>query len=225
MALHLRSDLSHCQVDGKLVFLDVAKDHYFRLSEALERRFLAYLRDDCSAADTARLVDAGLLIVGEAPASSEPKYARSPVRRSAMEQAQFVLHATVLERLDTVRTVTLSQLALKTQPLAYVLSALEVERERRMVLIPAPQQNRDDEAYIKATAAFLAARPYAPIETRCLVDSIALIRFLARRRLPADLVFAVTGTPFSAHCWVQVGDLVLNETLGNTQAHTPIRVV
>jgi len=52
-----------------------------------------------------------------------------------------------------------------------------------------------------------------------------LVRFLARRRLSASIVFAVTTNPFNAHCWVQSGDLVLNDTVGNAILHTPIRVV
>ena len=59
----------------------------------------------------------------------------------------------------------------------------------------------------------------------CLLDSIALVRFLARRGLYAQLVFGVTDDPFSAHCWVQAGDLVLNDTVGDVSAHTPIRVI
>jgi hypothetical protein len=39
----LHDDLSFCQVDGHLVFLDVGRDRYFRLSERMERTLLAYL--------------------------------------------------------------------------------------------------------------------------------------------------------------------------------------
>lgn len=223
MSLQLRDDLSYCEVDGKLVFLDVGKDRYFRLSDSLERCFLGHQRGDCSTTDTARLVDAGLLIDSEVPASA--RHALVSARRSAIERAQFARRATVFERMDTIRTVVLSQRALKTRRLAQVLSSLEADRQRRKYPTSTEPDDRTEEKYISAAAAFLKARPYAPIATRCLVDSISLIRFLAKRGLPAHLVFAVTATPFSAHCWVQVGDLLLNETLGTSQAHTPIRVV
>jgi hypothetical protein len=49
--------------------------------------------------------------------------------------------------------------------------------------------------------------------------------FLARRGLYANLVFAVTTDPFAAHCWAQVDDLVLNDSVGNAQSYTPIRIV
>lgn len=225
MSLHLREDLSYCQVDGNLVFLDVGNDRYFRLPAAAEQRFLAYQRGDCTDFDAAKLVEAGLLINSEVPASQTPSTPIARARRSAIEQGQVAQQATLLELLDAVRNVALSQLELKTRRLAHVLSTLKADRQRRASPIRYPRDKDTDGKFIDATAAFLCARPYAPIETCCLVDSISLIRFLARRGLSAHLVFAVTGAPFSAHCWAQVGDLVLNETVGNTHAHTPIRVV
>ena len=40
-----------------------------------------------------------------------------------------------------------------------------------------------------------------------------------------DCDCGVTSEPFAAHCWVQAGDIVLNETLSDANAHTPIRMV
>ena len=75
---------------------------------------------------------------------------------------------------------------------------------------------------LKAAETFRRARLYVPIETCCLLDSLSLIDFLSRRRLPARLVFGVTSDPFAAHCWVQAGEWVLNDLVGNVIAHTPI---
>ncbi|MDR7193281.1 lasso peptide biosynthesis B2 protein [Luteimonas terrae] len=225
MSLHLRDDLSFCQVDGNLVFLDVRNDRYFRLPAAAERRFLAYQRGDGTDSDAEKLIESGLLTTCETSASRTPAISIARANQSAIERGQIAQHATLLDRLDTVRTVALSQLQLKTRSLSHVLTTLKVDRQRRALPISYPQSSGADGKFHDATSAFLAARPYAPIETCCLVDSISLIRFLARRGLFAHLVFAVTGAPFSAHCWAQVGDLVLNETVGNTHAHTPIRVV
>jgi hypothetical protein len=58
-----------------------------------------------------------------------------------------------------------------------------------------------------------------------LLDSLAMVMFLAKRGLHASIVIGVTSAPFSAHCWVQTGDLVLNDTVGNARAFTPIRVI
>ena len=40
----------------------------------------------------------------------------------------------------------------------------------------------------------------------------------------ADWVFAVKGAPFAAHCWIQLGDIVLNDSVENVRAYTPIMV-
>lgn len=86
--------------------------------------------------------------------------------------------------------------------------------------------SRHGEAHVlEAAAAFLSARLYVPIDMCCLLDSIAMIKFLAKRELHADLVFGVTGDPFSAHCWAQYGTTVLNDALGHALALTPIKVI
>jgi len=76
-----------------------------------------------------------------------------------------------------------------------------------------------------ASRQFIDARRFVPIEPSCLLDSLSLLRFLARRGLPADIVLGVTAKPFAAHCWAQAGDLVLNETLSGAQAYAPIKVI
>lgn len=75
-----------------------------------------------------------------------------------------------------------------------------------------------------ATHAFLRARRHVPVARNCLPDSMALVRFLSRRKLFANLVIGVTLQPFSAHSWVQSGPLALNETVSVAGAHTPIMV-
>jgi Transglutaminase-like superfamily len=59
----------------------------------------------------------------------------------------------------------------------------------------------------------------------CLFDSLALIHFLARFGLYPDWVFGVQADPFEAHCWVQAGSVVLNDTVERVSAFTPIMCV
>jgi hypothetical protein len=59
----------------------------------------------------------------------------------------------------------------------------------------------------------------------CLFDSLALVRFLRSHHVNATWTIGVTARPFAAHCWVQYGDLVLNDTLEHVQCFTPILVV
>jgi hypothetical protein len=59
----------------------------------------------------------------------------------------------------------------------------------------------------------------------CLFDSLALIEFLARHGIYADWVFGVQTRPFAAHCWVQHGGIVFNDTVEHVTGFTPIMVV
>ena len=58
-----------------------------------------------------------------------------------------------------------------------------------------------------------------------LYDSLALLEYLARYGIYADWVFGVQTRPFAAHCWVQHGDIVFNDTVEHVSGYTPIMVV
>jgi hypothetical protein len=103
-----------------------------------------------------------------------------------------------------------------------LIDALIASR-RKTAVRPAPGAPKA--SVLEATHDFRRARLYVPVETSCLLDSLSLVMFLARRGLYANLVFAVTTDPFAAHCWAQVDDLVLNDSVGNAQSYTPIRIV
>jgi Transglutaminase-like superfamily len=60
---------------------------------------------------------------------------------------------------------------------------------------------------------------------KCLHDSLALLEFLARYGIFPGWVFGVRARPFVAHCWVQYGDIVFNDTVEHVAGYTPIMVV
>lgn len=72
---------------------------------------------------------------------------------------------------------------------------------------------------------FGSLRWFYPRPYLCLFDSLALIEFLAHFNLYPDWVFGVTADPFEAHCWVQSGGVVLNDTIERVSAFTPIMYV
>lgn len=57
----------------------------------------------------------------------------------------------------------------------------------------------------------------------CLVRALALHAVLARQGYASVLVFGVKMHPFEAHCWLQRGDLVINDTIEQVGLFTPIR--
>jgi hypothetical protein len=72
---------------------------------------------------------------------------------------------------------------------------------------------------------FQTLRPYYPRPYLCLFDSLALLHFLARYQVFPQWVYGVKLEPFAAHCWVQVGDLVVNDIVDNVRDYTPIMCV
>lgn len=71
-------------------------------------------------------------------------------------------------------------------------------------------------------AAFRTWLPWAPFPGVCLFRSFMLLAFLRRAGLDASWVFGVRTWPFEAHCWLQHGDVVLDDTADNVRAFTPI---
>lgn len=72
---------------------------------------------------------------------------------------------------------------------------------------------------------FERLRLFYPRSYLCLFDSLALIHFLARFDVYPDWVFGVNADPFEAHCWVQAGDVVLNDRVARVAGFTPIMYV
>jgi hypothetical protein len=225
MIRHLNADISFCELDGRLFFLDIQRDRYFQLSGALERSFLNYLE----APDDAR-VDVGGLVTHHLLLQTTAATYDSFVANIALP-GQSVLETPCSDRriaLDMVRDVFLivamMRWQLKVRRLKPILQALGDYRDSKTSPLA------DDQAELRqrlseAATTFNRVRPYVPIETCCLIDSLSMVRFLAKRGLHAHLVMGIACDPFSAHAWVQHGSLVLNETVGTVQAHVPIRVI
>jgi hypothetical protein len=59
----------------------------------------------------------------------------------------------------------------------------------------------------------------------CLYDSLAAFEFLSHYGVFPNLVIGVRASPFSAHCWVQHQDSVLNGQPAYCAEFAPILVV
>jgi hypothetical protein len=66
---------------------------------------------------------------------------------------------------------------------------------------------------------------WLPMPRKCLVRSFVLLRFLQRSGLNAQWVLGVRTWPFSAHCWLQLGDIALDDAPDRLAAFEPIYVV
>ncbi|MEN5113242.1 lasso peptide biosynthesis B2 protein [Brevundimonas diminuta] len=67
--------------------------------------------------------------------------------------------------------------------------------------------------------------PWVPGQGQCLYRAYLLRAFLASRGRGATWMFGVRTWPFSAHCWLQVGDVLLDDDLDRVGLYTPIMAV
>jgi hypothetical protein len=62
-------------------------------------------------------------------------------------------------------------------------------------------------------------------KSKCLFDSIAMLRFLSAYKIFPTLVIGVQTSPFLAHCWLQEGDIAFNCEPTDTENYSPILTI
>lgn len=92
-------------------------------------------------------------------------------------------------------------------------------------LPPRPAQARDDRVSAGVVAAFARTSPWLPRQGACLFRSSVLLRALRYSGQNAIWVFGVRTWPFSAHCWLQIDDQVLDDDPERVRLFTPIMAV
>ncbi|WP_337244684.1 lasso peptide biosynthesis B2 protein [Luteimonas sp. gir] len=226
MRYGLREGLSFCRVDDGLIFLDLEADRYFRLGSRLEQALLQHLEGSSHCATGLEaLLQRNILVPAHIGADATLEAAVTAPSQSLVEHTPALSGGKQTALLEVLAIVCRVQVQLKTRALGRLLGDMATYRDRRVSSAPGDHDQASDPDMVQAVQRFRRTRPYVPINTCCLLDSVSLVFFLARRRLRASLVFGVTNRPFAAHCWVQNGDWVLNDTVGNALAHTPIRVI
>ncbi len=87
-------------------------------------------------------------------------------------------------------------------------------------------QGADDAAAAGArelVVRFQRWRPLYPRAASCLFDSLALGRFLWSAGVRSNLIYAVRGGPFSAHAWLEIGGVIINDDPEYCAGFTPMR--
>lgn len=120
-------------------------------------------------------------------------------------------------RLNFVRASLAASAKLRFLPLRRTVRSVETRKQlaRQVGTTPAGLPPM-------LSSVFHQLRPYYGHRRLCRFDSLALIEFLALYAQYPLWVFGVRCEPFSAHCWVQQGDCVLNDSLDQVKQYTPI---
>lgn len=151
---------------------------------------------------------------------------RETVRIERPEVALIEGYADVRVKLRA-RDVLSVVLAVVTAKLLLRFRTLEqiVERLRRRSGRGGHQPFELDRARVRM-AIFNRVRPllYGEYDA-CLFTSLAAREFLARDRIFPRLVLGVTVNPFKAHCWLQHGNVVLNDAPAYVLEYGPILAI
>lgn len=222
MPLALVPGVSCCDCNGIAILLDVNRDRYFALAPNSGDALLRLARGDAPGADDRGALD-GITARGvlryEATLSDRPLLATGlPIDRSVLDADDRTrpFHLAALGR--SAVALGRASLAMRWRSLASRLAA--VAGRPVAGFDPASRDGFADHA-----RQFEAARRLLPFDRSCLRDSLALLHFLRPLPTRPQIVFGVRTDPFRAHCWVQHGDVLLNEVADMAALFTPILVV
>jgi hypothetical protein len=134
--------------------------------------------------------------------------------------------ASAAHLLRFARSCLRAQLSLKLSPIQSIVEAVRERKARldaRRARKAEPAGRRDVRLLVTA---FIRLRPlFYTLRAACLLDSLTLLHFLSADGICPDWVFGVKTEPFDAHCWVQQGEVLLNDIPDRVRQYSPILVV
>lgn len=214
MSKHLSATTHLVRIGEDIVVLDTRTKTYFCLAAAAEAVRIEPDGVSIDDPDLAReFLEAGLLVDG-------PGRAASPT----IGLPKRDLGVRVAERIRLADAVLILA-AWATMPFSYHLVRFDrlvasARRGRRPEMAVTPAAGLRG-----LVAAFERILPWLPFQGVCLYRSFLLLRVLRWRGYDARWVFGVRTWPFNAHCWLQVGDVALDDTADHLEDLTPIMVV
>jgi len=214
------SQLFACAVDGKHIFLDLQRDRYFRLPDAAQAAFAGLLEQGtrCPPSALEALVRLGVLTT-DRPGKALG-LTRHPLPADSLTETLDVGSRPGTWLRHLVEVTALVHAARRTVARRQLLAAFARIAAARASELPHHDKGRRN----RLVERFLAVRSFAPLPAKCLHDTLALSRFLARRRVFPDIVIGVKLHPFAAHCWLQDGATVLNDALASARDYQPVLV-
>lgn len=218
MAYCLSSNLSFCLLAGDPYFLDVRRNRYFRLDGVLRAAFLS-LVENASDADAKAdpLLEQGIIEWTQGASRISPASVDIPAH-SLMEEAEVAKGGGVGLIFEAAWLLSKARLERRRVPFAMMV---EHHRKRLRRL----KEGGASENVFPLARRFVAARRAIPAAPECLPDSMALLEFLNRREMRAQMVIGVRRDPFAAHCWVQAAGVLLNERVDVACGFTPIYAI
>lgn len=169
----------------------------------------------------AKMISQGLLVTDPALGKeASPVVTQSPGSSMIEYDLQARPRTTPVHLWRLFSAYAAAKWSLKYRPIKEVVRTVGLRKT-------AAQQSTPDTVAARALVmAFVYLRPlFYTARDACLLDSLTLINFLAAFDVMPQWIFGVKTDPFYAHCWVQHGDFVFNDTPDHVRGFSPILVV
>lgn len=209
--------VSSCEINGQVIFLDVLADRYSRLDLAAATLVVSGRVEELQPEFRQHLDRLGWLNGQALTARSSCVDLVHPTREHSAEFDPGVPSGRQI--LSAFLSLLQARVAIARSNLDTLLRS--VQRKNLIAgEIRQPAGRRGD-----LISAFEYVERAATRKDRCLLRAIGLQHYLAKQGYESALVFGVRLNPFEAHCWLQDGDLILNDTIEMVGRFTPIRAV
>lgn len=213
MSFSVRADLRYCRLAADYIFLCLHSNRYFLLRGSPSERFDRFLSGNASRTDLAWLTEHE--IVSNEDGGGPDSCGQVPRPLSSFRDTTLS-SASLIDVMSVLIDQQIARRILATRNLGAIATDLgRADRASHKI---------DVDTCLDVAAAFHRARRYAPAIDQCLVRGLAMKRTLLRRKCDAWLLIGVA-MPFSAHCWVQVGDIVLTDTIDTVLPYSPILAI
>lgn len=251
LASHVRA----CACDENVVLLDLRANRYLgieaRASHSLAHSVVDWPSFDTSPAASRiptespldigssgellrRLWAQGLLVAAPEQSTDERSVAGtrpilqpdidealSTIELDGFDTAQGPLTRQVRQTLRFTASVATAAWWLRSRSLLWISGAIAARRARAIAPL-----SESLESMRPAMEAFERLRPLVfTSRAQCLLDSLALVRFLGLDGFMPRWVIGVRLAPFAAHSWVQCGPVVLNDQHEFVRQFRPILAV
>ena len=212
MSYRLRQGLSACICEGRPIFLDIDTRRYSTLPARLWSPFAALMagngtvpRDDVDRLLALRVIEHGRPLQAPLEIVPSPDHETIPVKPRGWSISAIVAQGLAARQLRNIN-----------------FRRLLIEEAARH---PAKRKDADERGLGRLRGAFdRIATLYGEVD-QCLPRSLAFRRLALRYGYATSLVIGVKIDPFGAHCWVQTGSRVENDSLERVRLFTPILAI
>jgi hypothetical protein len=219
--MRLRDNLAYCLTGGHAVFLDMDRGRYFMLPAGADEEFRTLSATGfhhCALSDISPSLRRADILVEDWPSPTTTQRITLAPARTDLPQGIHRASLSLCARALAIEARAAARVRLST--FSRLISHLRALKR-------AGRAEGDDvnRTFAQIADAFSRTAFILPVQDRCVVRSLAYLHMVIAHEPSARLVVGVALAPFSAQCWVQAGECVLNDRYERVRSFAPILVL